>query len=194
MDSTTTVSQSWEQIKEEIAKAFSTEKVDINHVKALLGAYKSNKDDWTRFAYFDKYKYTRNLVDDGNERYNILILCWGEGLGSSIHDHHNSHCFMKILDGELKETRYSWPAKTGGEILPMEETGELNMKTDDVAYMSDTIGLHRVENTSHTDPAVSLHVYCPPIKMCNAFEEHTGQSHVCNITFYSKAGTRVPVQ
>lgn len=55
---------------------------------------------------------------------------------SSIHDHHNSHCFMKILDGELKETRYSWPAKTGGEILPMEETGELNMKTDDVAYMS----------------------------------------------------------
>lgn len=56
MDSTTTVSQSWEQIKEEIAKAFSTEKVDINHVKALLGAYKSNKDDWTRFAYFDKYK------------------------------------------------------------------------------------------------------------------------------------------
>ncbi|KAL5469397.1 hypothetical protein EMCRGX_G030649 [Ephydatia muelleri] len=181
MDSSTLVSDSlsWEQVKEEIAKAFSTENVDIDHVKALLSAYKSNKDDWIRFAYFDKYKYTRNLVDDGNERYNILILCWGEGLG-------------KILDGELKETRYSWPVKTADEIQPMKQTYEHNMTTNDVAYIN-TIGLHRVENTSHTDPAVSLHVYCPPIRMCKAFEERTGQSYTCNVTFYSKAGTRVPV-
>lgn len=47
---------SWEQLKSEIAKAFSTDSVDIDHVKAVLGAYSSNKDDWGKFAYFDKYK------------------------------------------------------------------------------------------------------------------------------------------
>ena len=35
-----------------------------------------------------------------------MILCWGEGHGSAIHDHSDSHCFMKILKGELAEVRY----------------------------------------------------------------------------------------
>lgn len=32
-----------------------------------------------------------------------MILCWGEGHGSAIHDHANAHCVMKILHGELFE-------------------------------------------------------------------------------------------
>ena len=38
----------------------------------------------------------------------------------------------------------------------------------------DTIGLHRVENVSHTDTAVSLHLYSPPITCCQSFDERTG--------------------
>lgn len=38
-----------------------------------------------------------------------MILCWGEGHGSAIHDHAESHCFMKMLQGELREIRYAWP-------------------------------------------------------------------------------------
>ena len=40
------------------------------------------------------------------------------------------------------------------------------MQPDDVSYMSDELGLHRVENTSHSNPAVSLHLYSPPFKSC----------------------------
>ena len=32
-----------------------------------------------------------------------MVLCWGEGHGSAIHDHANAHCVMKILQGELCE-------------------------------------------------------------------------------------------
>ena len=42
-------------------------------------------------------RYTRNLVDRGNGRYNLIVLCWDSGQGSSIHDHGDSHCFMKVL-------------------------------------------------------------------------------------------------
>lgn len=38
-----------------------------------------------------------------------MILCWGEGQSSQIHDHSDSHCFMKMLKGELREIRYTWP-------------------------------------------------------------------------------------
>lgn len=41
-----------------------------------------------------------------------MILCWGEGHASAIHDHADSHCFMKMLKGELTEVRYAWPKDT----------------------------------------------------------------------------------
>ena len=48
-------------------------------------------------------------MDTGNGKYNLMTLCWGEGHGSSIHDHSGSHCFVKMLDGSLKETLFEWP-------------------------------------------------------------------------------------
>lgn len=48
-------------------------------------------------------------MDAGNGKFNLMILCWGEGHGSAIHDHADSHCFMKMLKGELCEIRYAWP-------------------------------------------------------------------------------------
>ena len=29
-------------------------------------------------------RYTRNLVDEGNGKYNLIVLCWGEGQGRSV--------------------------------------------------------------------------------------------------------------
>lgn len=57
-------------------------------------------------------RYTRNLVDAGNGRFNLMILCWNEGQSSTIHDHSDSHCFMKMLSGGLTEIKYSWPQDT----------------------------------------------------------------------------------
>ncbi|KAJ1992524.1 hypothetical protein H4R33_000980 [Dimargaris cristalligena] len=83
--------------------------VNVGRVETLMSAYQSNKADWQQYAHFDKYKYTRNLVDDGNGQFNLLILAWGPGQKSPIHDHARSHCVMKVLDGSLIETQYHWP-------------------------------------------------------------------------------------
>lgn len=56
--------------------------------------------------------------------------------------------------------------------------------------MSDSLGLHRVENSSHTEPAVSLHLYCPPFSSCSMFDQRTGHRTKCNVTFWSKYGER----
>jgi cysteine dioxygenase len=72
----------------------------------LRFSYQSSPSDWKKFAKWDSYKYTRNLVHEGNGKFNLMLLCWGEGNQSSIHDHANAHCFMKILDGGLREARY----------------------------------------------------------------------------------------
>ena len=120
-----------------------------------------------------------------------MVLCWGEGHGSCIHSHAGSHCFMKVLSGTLKETLFAWPDESAGEMQPMQQTGSTLFCTDEVTYINDSVGLHRVENPSHTDPAVSLHLYCPPITLCKRFEERTGQAHNCKVTFYSRDGEKV---
>ncbi|XP_009708724.1 PREDICTED: cysteine dioxygenase type 1 [Cariama cristata] len=133
-------------------------------------------------------RYTRNLVDNGNGKFNLMILCWGEGHGSSIHDHTDSHCFMKILQGNLKETLFEWPEKKGnGE---MTKKSERVLRENQCAYINDSIGLHRVENISHTESAVSLHLYSPPFDSCNTFDQRTGHKHKVKMTFYSQFGER----
>ncbi|MBV94368.1 Cysteine dioxygenase type 1, partial [Eschrichtius robustus] len=55
-----------------------------------------------------------------------------------------------------------------------------------------SIGLHRVENISHTEPAVSLHLYSPPFDTCHAFDQRTGHKNKVTMTFHSKFGIRTP--
>ena len=81
------------------------------------------------------YRYTRNLVDTGNEKYNLMALCWGEGHGSSIHDHSGSHCFVKMLDGSLKETLFEWPAHPENDE-PLTMKSERIFEKNAVSYMS----------------------------------------------------------
>ena len=51
---------------------------------------------FNRYPLFVHFRYTRNLVDEGNGKFNLIVLCWGEQQASSIHSHANSHCFMKV--------------------------------------------------------------------------------------------------
>ncbi|XP_063312996.1 cysteine dioxygenase type 1 [Pelobates fuscus] len=168
---------------------FASDKVNIEEVQNIVESYESNPLDWAKYAKFDQYRYTRNLVDEGNGKFNLMILCWGEGHGSSIHDHTDSHCFLKILQGNLKETLYDWPKKKNGAMVQKSE-GVLKLNT--CAYINDSIGLHRVENPSHTETAVSLHLYSPPFDQCHTFDQRTGHKNVVKMTFWSKHGERTP--
>ncbi|XP_048360010.1 cysteine dioxygenase type 1 isoform X1 [Sphaerodactylus townsendi] len=182
--------QTLDELIEILHQLFSVDKVNVAEVQGVMESYESHPEEWTQFAQFDQFRYTRNLVDKGNEKFNLMILCWGEGHGSSIHDHMDSHCFMKILQGNLKETLFEWPDKKGGG--EMVKKSERVLKENQCAYISDCIGLHRVENPSHTETAVSLHLYSPPFETCHAFDQRTGHKQKVKMTFYSQFGERTP--
>ncbi|XP_034478815.1 cysteine dioxygenase type 1 [Drosophila innubila] len=183
-------------------REFETNYVNIEMVNHLMLSYKSNPKEWRKYAKFDRYTYTRNLVDAGNGKFNLLILCWGEGHSSSVHDHADSHCFMKMLKGELREKRYQYPNRPANiervqqqdhhaEIDDRElvEIGETPIPLNDVAYINDNLGLHRVENPSHADTSVSLHLYCPPFDSCTVFQDNCKKT-TAKVTFWSKYGVR----
>ena len=175
---------------------FSTDDVCVEDVQKTMEAYTPQASEWEKYAKFDPHRYTRHLIDTGNGKFNLILLCWGEGQGSGIHDHSNSHCWLKVMDGTLSEKLYDWPEE--GAALPGDDGPALVPRkitpghAGDVMYINDTIGLHRVENESHSEPAVSLHLYSPPFDMCRSFDERTGRAINCKVTFWSKFGEKTP--
>lgn len=124
----------------ELHRVFDSERVNIEYVNHLLLSYKSNPMEWKKFAKFDRYRYTRNLVDAGNGKFNLMIICWGEAHGSAIHDHADSHCFMKMLQGELREIRYAWPTNNTKKFIEECETKEIgNYDDEEINYNSDEL-------------------------------------------------------
>ncbi|KAI8067996.1 RmlC-like cupin domain-containing protein [Gongronella butleri] len=186
--------------------------IDQNEIIELMASYSSNAQDWAKYTMFDTSRpYTRNLIDDGNGKFNLMILAWSPQRHSPIHDHAGAHCIMKVLDGKLQETQYEYPAKidedaacnsiditdgseekvVGQDSNAMHVTKNTILKSNQVAYIHDKIGLHRIANPSSKEGAVSLHLYTPPFKTCKTFEEATGKARSASqCTYYSIRGAR----
>uniref|UniRef100_A0A8C7D744 Cysteine dioxygenase n=1 Tax=Oncorhynchus kisutch TaxID=8019 RepID=A0A8C7D744_ONCKI len=120
-------------------KLFESDKINVEEVQQIMEAYDSNPQEWKKFAMFDPTRYTRNLVDEGNGKFNLILLCWGEGQGSSIHDHTDSHCFMKMLQGELKETLFEWPKNKTQDVGDMVQKSQRILKENQCAYINGKI-------------------------------------------------------
>jgi hypothetical protein len=66
---------------------------------------------------------------------------------------------MKILKGSLTETRYAWPTvdRNNAEDRPLQVLSNKTYEMNQVTYMSDKLGLHRISNSNPNNYAVSLH-------------------------------------
>ncbi|KAM5441224.1 Cysteine dioxygenase [Microsporum ferrugineum] len=181
------------------SSGLDSDDVDPMDIQKLMEGYVSNPQEWQRYALADTSRaYTRNLVDEGNGKSNLLILVWNPGRSSPIHDHANAHCVMKVLHGTLREDRYDWPEQDkvqNGEACPLTVTKETILRENEVTYMSDKLGLHKVTNPDPEDFAISLHLYTPPNAAhfgCSLFDEQTGKSHhVKQCNFFSNRGLKL---
>jgi len=174
------------------SSGLTCEDVDVSHLRQLMEDYVSKESEWQKYAFADLSRgYTRNLVDEGNGKSNLLILVWTPGKGSPVHDHADAHCLMKVLKGSLKETLYEHPQTPGSGPQIVKET---TFKENQVTYMADTLGLHKISNPDPKSLAVSLHLYTPPNAAregCHIFDEKTGKrSHVSQSNFYSLFGCK----
>lgn len=64
---------------------------------------------------------------------------------------------MKILGGNLTETIFDMPGSNELSNGPLSIKKETTYSTDQVTYISDKIGLHRMTNPDKDNYAMSLH-------------------------------------
>lgn len=182
-------------LKKALGPSSGLDSADVNvmELMKLMGEYNTQENEWLKFAFADKsMEYTRNLVDEGNGKSNLLVLVWTPGKGSPVHDHGNAHCLMKILKGNLTEIQYAFPS--GEKEQPMRVTSENTHEENAVAYMADELGVHRICNRGK-DFAVSLHLYTPPNvtkRGHKIFDKKTGKSSHVGDSYYSVYGRQLP--
>ena len=106
--------------------------------------------DLKPYIHFNNKNYKRNLVYLDN-LIEVLIICWRPGQYSPFHLHAKKGCLFKILYGNLTEILLTKDKKNIRK----------NYKTNDIAYIDNLIGEHRMINESNKN-CISLHFYSPP--------------------------------
>lgn len=150
----------------ELVTALSEE--DSSKYSDILRSAKLTCDDFEDCSSWSSESYTRNCVID-NEDFELILLCWQPGQLTPIHDHGGEECWVKIIDGEFKETLYK--EDETGKLKPVKTSYS---KPDDITYMIDFMGFHTLENLSDKK-SLSLHLYAKPIRSCQIFDEESGE-------------------
>lgn len=131
----------------------------------LVDRLRDSRPDWgllESLVQFDEARYVRRTLAK-TEACELLLVCWGPGQGSLVHDHGGSAGVSLMVRGAVRETRYAW---AGDRLLP-----ELSVRAQEGDLMleePDTI--HRVLNTTRRG-AVSLHLYAPPMEGMTPYDD-----------------------
>ncbi len=152
-----------------------------------LGRYCGAGADWRRLVRWSEQRYTRNLIARRDD-FELLLLCWGPGQESPIHNHEDQSCWMAVLEGEIEEIQYAFPA--AGQRGPLRTLRQRTYQPGQVAFIRDEIGLHLVRGHAGR-PAVSLHLYASPYDACNVYCPETGRVERVELAYHSIRGEPV---
>ena len=134
--------------------------------------------DFKNYCSWSDESYTRNCIFE-NESFELNLICWDVSQGTPIHDHGGEECWVKVIEGELKETIYKTTETGKFEVVRTNIS-----KQNDISYMIDNIGFHRLENLSE-HRTMSLHLYAKPIRACQVFDEKSGLFKVRDLVYHS---------
>ena len=150
----------------------------------MLADYASTQQDWRELLLWSDERYTRNLVAC-TDRFELLILGWGAGQESPIHNHEGRNCWMAVLDGRMEELHYDFPSGPG----PMKKLDGKVFDTGQVAFIRDEIALHLVRG--YGGPGVSMHLYATPFQACNVYSPTTSRVERVQLSYHSVRGELV---
>lgn len=124
--------------------------------------------------------YTRKLVYR-DDRYQIILLGWGVGQVTPVHDHAGQRCWMMVESGRLEISDYCW--KPGGGAPRLLHADVVGGKPGDV-YIDSCACVHEIANPARwNEPAVSLHVYSRPFSQCGIYCRESGDKEIIDLEF-----------
>ena len=113
--------------------------------------------------------YARRLLHrDPGGRYSAIVMTWGPGQGTAVHDHGGLWCVEGVVDGEIAVTQYLVQQETDGyyRVTPI---GSLLAGTGSAGCLIPPTDHHVLANARPTKASVTLHVYGGDLDDCKVF-------------------------
>ena len=152
--------------------------VDAGSVEAITARVKAELEDLlgrSALVLDDRFRqprpdhYARRLLyQDPSNRYTAVVMTWGPGQGTPVHDHGGLWCVEGVVEGRMSVTQYDVEPErdgfrvtaTGAPIVAgVGSAGRLIPPTD----------YHVLANAQPDQTSVTLHVYGGSLDGCRIF-------------------------
>jgi predicted metal-dependent enzyme (double-stranded beta helix superfamily) len=113
--------------------------------------------------------YARRLLHrDPDGRYTAVVMTWGPGQGTALHDHAGIWCVECVVDGRMEVTQFDLIGESGGTYR-FEEKTRVTAERGAAGCLIPPFEYHTLANALDR-PSITLHVYGGEMDHCHVFE------------------------
>ena len=114
--------------------------------------------------------YARRLLyQDPSNRYTAVVMTWGPGQGTPVHDHGGLWCVEGVWDGELEIVQYELLERDGNGRFRFRAAGGIHAGPGSAGSLIPPHEYHTIRNASADAVAISLHIYKAEMACCAKF-------------------------
>lgn len=112
--------------------------------------------------------YARRLLhNDPTGRYSAMVMVWGIGQGTPLHDHDDMWCVECVYRGRIKVVSYS-EQERNGDLYRFEQEKTVYAGPGEAGALIPPFDHHTIENAADT-PSVTIHIYGGEMTKCHVF-------------------------
>ncbi len=111
--------------------------------------------------------YARRLLHKTDD-YAIVVMVWGPGQGTPIHDHDGNWCVECVYSGAIRVHSYDLVGTPDDEVVEFREAEQVAAHKGMAGSLIPPFDYHVIENP-HADVAVTVHVYGGEMHGCYAY-------------------------
>ena len=115
--------------------------------------------------------YARRLLYRDEElNFTALIMTWGPGQRTALHDHAGIWCVEGVVEGEMEVCRYELLEEEGDGVFRFAERGSVHAMAGAAGALIPPFEHHVLANARPDRPSLTLHVYGGEMDHCTIFE------------------------
>jgi uncharacterized NAD(P)/FAD-binding protein YdhS len=141
----------------------SARRFSASEIAALL-AHPLSPADLAPFARFDARDRCRTVIHRAEE-YELVVIGWMPGQESSIHDHGDSHCGFRVMQGEAIERIFLQSSFARRAHGAADRSVLSAVRRPGTVSLLEPGEIHQVGSDARAaEPLVTLHLYSPPLE------------------------------
>jgi 3-mercaptopropionate dioxygenase len=171
---TTAVAPGFDALRSRLDQA-----VEARTAAAITQAVKAALQDALRTAGLslpERYRtarpdtYARRLLHrDPDGRYTVVVMTWGPGQKTALHDHAGIWCVECVVEGEMLVTQYELTSEADGKYGFTPQTA-VTAARGSAGCLIPPFEYHTLGNSLPSSTSITVHVYGGEMDHCHIFE------------------------